>query len=53
MNYSIKIDLLKLKNTCATNLKGTINIKVGPEPIVFEAKASTWADDLEINHSAN
>lgn len=31
----------------------TINIKVGPEPIVFEAKASTWADDLEINHSAN
>ena len=27
MNYSIKIDLLKLKNTCATNLKGKTETK--------------------------
>lgn len=31
----------------------TINIKVGPDPIVFEAKASQWADDVEKNHSVN
>lgn len=28
----------------------TINIKVGPDPIVFDAKASKWADDVEISH---
>lgn len=27
----------------------TINIKVGPEPIVFEANASKWADDLIVD----
>ena len=31
----------------------TINIKVGPEPIIFEANASGWADDVTINHSVN
>lgn len=31
----------------------TINIKVGPEPIVFDAKSSKWADDTEIDHSVN
>ena len=30
----------------------TINIKVGPDPIVFEAKASTWDNDtIETNHN--
>ena len=28
----------------------TINILVGPEPIVFKADASKWADDVEIDH---
>lgn len=31
----------------------TINIKVGPEPIVFDAKATKWADELIINHEIN
>lgn len=31
----------------------TINIKVGPDPIVFEADASTWADDITADHSTN
>lgn len=31
----------------------TINIKVGPEPIVFEAKSAKWADDIEINPNVN
>lgn len=29
----------------------TINIKVGPEPIVFEAKSSIWADGDEVDHN--
>ena len=29
----------------------TINIMVGPEPIVFKAEASKWADDVEIDSS--
>ena len=28
----------------------TINIKVGPNPIVFDAKSTKWADEDEINH---
>lgn len=28
----------------------TINIKVGPEPIVFDAKATKWAEVEEIDH---
>ena len=31
----------------------TINIMVGPEPIIFEAKSSIWADDIEIDHAVN
>lgn len=31
----------------------TINIKVGPEPIEFEAKATKWAEDADINHEVN
>lgn len=29
----------------------TINIKVGPEPIVFDAKATKWAEVAEIDHN--
>lgn len=29
----------------------TVNIKVGPEPIVFEAKSAKWAVEDEIEHS--
>ena len=29
----------------------TINIKVGPDPIVFDANASAWADDVVADHS--
>ena len=28
----------------------TINIKVGPDPIEFEAKSTKWAEETEINH---
>lgn len=31
----------------------TINIKVGPEPIVFVATASEWADNIIINHDVD
>ena len=31
----------------------TINIKVGPDPIVFEAEAAKWADDIVIDHDIN
>lgn len=31
----------------------TINIKVGPEPIEFEAKSAKWAEETEINHTVN
>ena len=31
----------------------TININVGPDPITFEAKASKWDDDTEIDHNIN
>lgn len=31
----------------------TINIKVGPEPIVFDAKATKWAEVDEIDHIIN
>ena len=31
----------------------TINIKVGPEPIVFDATASEWADNIIINHDVD
>jgi len=31
----------------------TINIKVGPEPIVFDATASEWADNITINHDVD
>lgn len=31
----------------------TININVGPDPIVFKAQASKWDDDIEINHDVN
>lgn len=31
----------------------TINIMVGPEPIIFEAKSSKWADDTESDHDVN
>ena len=31
----------------------TLNIKVGPDPIIFEAEASKWADDFEIDHNVN
>jgi hypothetical protein len=31
----------------------TINIKVGPEPIIFEAKSAKWADEIEINPNVN
>ena len=29
----------------------TVNIKVGPDPIVFEADASAWAENAEISHN--
>ena len=29
----------------------TINIKVGPEPIIFDAKATKWAEVAEIDHT--
>ncbi|MBR4792926.1 MAG: fimbrillin family protein [Bacteroidaceae bacterium] len=31
----------------------TLNIKVGPEPIVFDAIATGWADQAENNHSVD
>lgn len=31
----------------------TINIKVGPDPIIFEANTSKWADDIVIDHDIN
>lgn len=31
----------------------TINIKVGPEPIAFDAKATKWADEIIVNHPIN
>lgn len=31
----------------------TINILVGPNPIVFDANASKWADNVEISHPIN
>lgn len=31
----------------------TININVGPEPIIFETTAAKWADEIVINHNIN
>ncbi len=37
------------KYNLAQGSEYTINVMVGPNPIVFDAKASVWADDIENN----
>lgn len=37
------------KYNLAQGSEYTINVLVGPNPIVFDAKASVWADDIENN----